>query len=173
MEVLYHPMRAYRFVEGTMSRCLTAALICLGLVSTTAQAQNLAPAPAVPDVVMECFRDNQPGSNCGFACGGLLAQAPHGLEDVFSNVTRVEFYYKQTTGRTDTRTWVFVQAYTRAFEEASGRPHKPPPQPAPTSKPNVYALYIGPTEYCGATVYQFDTSKPVPLEMRITKFQFD
>ena len=110
---------------------------------------------ATPDVVMECFEKNQVSDHCSFACSSILAQSPNGNENNYSNVSRVEFYYKQKIGRTDTRTWVFVEYKTTASAKAA----------------NVAALYLGPTHDCLATITQLGSNGT--LELRITSFQFD
>jgi hypothetical protein len=134
---------------------IVVALALLPVGSMIASAQSL--APGNPDVVMECFRDNKPAEACTFQCGTELVQGG-GKEVIWGNVSRVEFYHKGSSGRADTRSWVFVRA------RAGGN----------ASPPFVVGLYLGPRYFCMATqVTKIGEPPPtIPLELRITKFDF-
>jgi ribosomal protein S27E len=129
--------------------CVTAMFMVTG-----GRAEPLGPGPA--DIVMECVRDNQPSEICQFSCGNELAQPPGGKQVTWGNVSRVEIYNKGSTGRTDTRSWVFV-----AYKPAAN----------PSAPPNVASLYLGPRYFClGNTLVDGQGKK---IELRITKFQFN
>src|ERR1043166_7674514 len=127
---------------------LSVGVVAISLIQTSGSvvAQNI--GPVSPDVVMECFQSNRPAASCQFSCGTELASPPAGKEVIWPNVDRVEIHNKGNTGRTDTRSWVFVRF-----------------KASPMSPAASFGLYIGPRYYCSATLGEAGSA----IELRITK----
>jgi hypothetical protein len=145
---VYHRFSSSCAEGVTMLKVVLVLIVASTLVPVqSVLAQNLGPAD--PDVVMECFLDEKRAETCQFACGTELAQGG-GKETVsWGGVTRVEFFHKGAVGRTDTRSWVFVQLKTGP-------------------KPVVAALYIGPNVFCHGSTGGENT----PI-LKMTRFRFN
>ncbi len=132
-------------------RLLMASIFSLAEGSMVG-AQGLGPGD--PDIVFECFANDQPAEYCQFSCGSELNQGG-GKSVSWGNVSRVEIFHKGASGRSDERSFVFVR-----FRAAPGSPQA------------IAGLYIGPPIYCLADILSVGGSG-VRYELRITKFRFN
>jgi hypothetical protein len=139
-----------------MLRCLAVVgLLTLWWGNEQALAQNLTPYD--PDIVFECIADGKPDNRCRYTCGTELSSPPGGKDVTYPNVSRVEVFNKGSIGHGDTRSWVFIKYQT-----------------APTTKPSVIGLYLGPRYFCsGALLTAVGEHGQVNLELRLTKFKFN